>query len=351
MPSTTAHKAPPIYSGWSSFALVVLSNVPNPRLLDTLRCESGRAMRPRTSTFAMLLAGSAWTQSGPQFHWPLDEIGGTIAYSTGGNANGTLAGGAGWAPQGGHHFGAVRLDGVDDRVLLGSCDITSGGPGLALSFWVKPDFVTGMERTLIAKTVGPQLADHIWSVAFVNGSSLRFRLRAGGNTTELSTGPSSLFGGTWYHVVASYDGSQMRVHLNGSLMASTAKAGAIGYHPQAPASIGATSTGSQPFSGWLDDVRIYDRSLSDAEILDLLLGQVAMNVAPVEDVRILDRSLFPPTGNWNELRVFDMAGRTMKAQRSVNGTDAIDLGSLPAGSYLVCLEGSGMRRVRPLFLP
>ena len=202
-----------------------------------------------------------------------------------------------------------------------------------------------------AKSVGPQLADHIWSVAFVNGTSLRFRLRTGGSTTELATGPSSLFGGSWYHVVASYDGALMRIHLNGSLMASTAKAGAIGYHPQSPASIGAASSGTQPFSGWMDDVRIYDRALSDTEILDLLLGSVAMGIAPIDDVQAMDGRIILPAGHWNDLRVIDTAGRTIIEQRSVNGTDVIDLGSLPAGSYLVCLEGNGMRRTRPLFVP
>lgn len=309
------------------------------------------AMRTRTCTLLALFTGTAWSQSGPLFHWPLDESGGTVAYAAAGNANGTLVGGPVWAPQGGHHFGAVRFDGVDDRVLLGSCDITSGGPDLSLSFWVKPDFVTGIERTLIAKSVGPQLADHIWSVAFVNGTSLRFRLSTGGTATELATGPSSLFGGTWYHVVASYDGAQMRLHLNGSLMASSAKAGAIGYHPQAPTSIGAASTGSQPFSGWMDDVRIYDRALTDSEILDLLLGSVAMSIAPNADLQITDGRITVVTGVWKDLRVMDTAGRTLIEQRSVHGADVIDLGSLPAGSYLVCLEGNGMRRTRPLFVP
>lgn len=236
----------------------------------------------------------------PVFHWPLDETSGTVAHAWGGSP-GQLVGGVVWDPTGGHHQGAARFDGVDDRILLGPCDITTGTGAMTISFWTKADFVTGMERTLIAKATGPQASDHIWSIAFVNATALRFRLKAGGSTTELATPPSSLFGGNWYHIVALYDGAQMRLYLNGGLMQTAPKAGLVGLHPQSPASVGALSTGTQPFSGWVDDVRIYDRALSEAEIITLLFE--TMTTGGTETSSLATRS--------GPLAVHDAQGRLL----------------------------------------
>ncbi|MBL0128581.1 MAG: hypothetical protein IPP83_14250 [Flavobacteriales bacterium] len=303
--------------------------------------------RSLPSVLAALLMSGVSAQGPPAFHWPLDESSGVIAQAWGGT-NGTLAGGTTWDPTGGHHQGAARFDGVNDRIILGSCDLTSG-TGFSISFWTKADFVTGMERTLIAKTTGPQLTDHIWSVAFVNGTSLRFRLQTGGTTSELSTGPSSLFGSVWYHIVATYDGAIMRVVLNGALMASAPKSGSIGLHPQSPASIGALSTGTQPYSGWIDDVRIYDRALTDNEILELLFGSMTTSINEAQGPITLSDLLRNPAPT-DRIVVRDMLGR-MELSGNTGASAPIDLSSLSAGIHMVCLEGrDGCRSVR-VFVP
>jgi len=307
------------------------------------------ALLPVLFLLSQLLHGQ-----GPVFYWPLDESSGTVAYAAAGGSNGSLQGGVQWEPTGGHHDGAARFDGVDDRILLGPCDLTSGGTGISLSLWVKPDFVTGMERTLIAKTIGPQMSDHIWSLAFVNATAIRFRLKTGGTTTELTSAPSSLFGGNWYHVVATYDGVEMRILINGALMASTSKSGLVGFFPQAPASLGATSTGSAAISAWIDDVRIYDRGLTDQEILTILMETLTTGFGPQPGIVLRpDGRLLLPLNEWSTLRVMDAAGRILLEQPLMNGTTAVDLSPLTAGMYLVCLQGHGARwsAVRRIFVP
>ncbi|MBK6831224.1 MAG: T9SS type A sorting domain-containing protein [Flavobacteriales bacterium] len=297
--------------------------------------------------FCLILSSSTFAQSGPVFHWRLDETSGNTAYATAGSSNGTLVGSVLWDANGGHHQGAARFDGVDDRIVLGSCDLTSGGQEISLSLWVKPDFVTGMERTLIAKTSGPQAGDHVWSIAFINATALRFRLRTGGTVTELSAPPSSLFGGAWYHIVATYDGSQMRLYVNASLMGSTPKTGSVDYAPQAPASIAATSTGAQAFSGWIDDVRIYDRALPDAEILDLLFETITTTV-PETTVSLKNGSLHCTT-DWQRMEIMDAMGRSLASYTRT--TNTVDLPPLSAGIYLVCLQGHGTRTTTRLMVP
>lgn len=79
--------------------------------------------------------------------------------------------------------------------------------------------------------------------------------------------------GTWYRVVATWDGTQYKIWVNGQLkstvpnlvtgssIGSSADSLAIGKH------IFSTSSEIFPFHGVIDDVRIYDRVLNDSETI------------------------------------------------------------------------------------
>jgi|GEM_PF-974298 len=287
---------------------------------------------------AIVITTTGLAQPAARFHWPMDGTNGTVVQEVIAGQNGQLQGGAVWAPGVGHHGGSCRFDGVDDRVLLGPCDMTTGTGEFSLSMWVRPDFVTGMDRTLLAKTIGSAAQDHIWSMTFVGASALRFRLRTGATTTELTTAPSSVFGGAWYHVVGSYDGAHMRVYLNGALMAETAASGALGYHPQAPASMAALSTGAAPFSGWIDDVRLFDRGLDQSEVIDLLLEQLSTGIQRTPSPTLLDGRLHLPADQWRTGRVLDAMGRTVRELGTAELAAPIELRSWSPGYYLVCLQ-------------
>ena len=306
-------------------------------------------MERRIFYFALLVGTVSYAQPSPVFYWKLDAASGSNAVAAVGGSDGTLVGGVLWDPAGGHHQGAARFDGVNDRIVVGACDLTNGGDAISLSLWIKPDFVTGMERTLIAKTIGPNAADHVWSIALVNATALRFRLKTGGITTELSTPPSSLFGGTWYHMVAVYDGGEMRLYTNGSLMGAGPKSGSIGYHPQAPASLGATSTGTEPFSGWIDDVRVYDVALSDADIIDILFESVTTAISD-PSIACSPATIQRLMIGYEELWLTDALGRTV-LHRTINTSSGLELPTLSAGIYLVCLQDHGTRTTARMVVP
>lgn len=307
-------------------------------------------MNTPTTLAATFLVITASAQPTPRFHWPLDGTNGTVAQEVIAGQNGALQGGPIWAPGQGHHGGACRFDGVDDRILLPPCDMTTGTGEFSLSLWVRPDFVTGMDRTLLAKTVGTSAQDHIWSMTFVGASALRFRLRTGPTTTELTTAPSSVFGGAWYHIVGSYDGAMMRIYLNGALMAETAAAGALGFHPQAPASMAATSTGSAPFSGWIDDVRLYDQGLSQSEVIAILLEQLTTDVQRTPSPTLSEGRLLLPDHQWSNGRLLDGMGRTVRTMSAADLTRPIDLHDMAPGLYLVCLQGTAQHTTWPIMV-
>ncbi|MDX9750886.1 MAG: LamG domain-containing protein [Flavobacteriales bacterium] len=298
-------------------------------------------VRSIPSLLALLLfVPAARAQSPTMHHWPLNEADGPTAWDHVGNAHGTLAGGATWDPAGGQFAGAARFDGVSGRVQTGPCDLINGGGGISISLWAKPDFVTGMERTLIAKATAPDGV--VWSLSIANGSALRFRLLAAGQLVELSSTPALITSGTWYFIVGTYDGTTMRLYVNGSLIAATAAAGTIGLHPDVPVAMGALHNGQQPFSGWLDDVRVHDRGLDDQEVLDLLFENVSVGLPDTNG---------PPSA-WADAEMLDAHGRVVGHLAMAEGSPRVDGPPGAAGGvYLVRSTGPQGALTRQVFVP
>ncbi len=71
---------------------------------------------------------------------------------------------------------------------------------------------------------------------------------------------------TWTHLAATYDGTTIRMYFNATQVGTRAITGAI-YRSNAPLQIGGNRIWNDEwFTGRIDEVRIYDRALSPAEI-------------------------------------------------------------------------------------
>jgi len=262
---------------------------------------------------------------GPIHFWPLDESNGTNAPDLNGGAHGTLQNGATWSSDG-YLGNGLAFDGVDDRVDLGPLDITSGS-GFSIACWVRPSSTTLQDQLLVAKAYDPLIGDFVWSIGTTAHTKVAFRLRTVGQPTSITSPPNSIFPGAFYHVAATYDGSQMQLYINGALAATAPKTGMLGYHPQALASMGHLDIGPGvvPFAGTLGDVRIWDRGLTQSEIFDLVLEQdISMNAAHVFQPTQL------PAG---PAQLLDMSGRLLRSFSA--GTSALNTDDLPPGLYML----------------
>jgi hypothetical protein len=212
-------------------------------------------------------------------HWPLDETSGLMASDIVSGFDGTLVGGPIWLPTGGRVGGALAFDGADDYVDIGTIDIPAGN-GMTVALWLRPDAVSSMAR-LISKATGTAEQDHYWMVSMF-GTALRFRLKAGGSTSTLLTQQNLLVAGRWYHVACTYDQSAMRIYVNGAPLVSLPKTGMLDVNPAVTAAIGdqPPGAGDDPFAGVIDDVRLYQRALSEMEIGLLANPPVALAYDP-----------------------------------------------------------------------
>src|SRR5262249_42921145 len=105
-----------------------------------------------------------------------------------------------------------------------------------------------------------------YSLAIDRNGYLDFRLSADGSSRgpSVRSGTPVLFE-AWSHVAATFDGSVMRIFVNG-LLQGTAPAPVSIYPGDAPLSIGTTYYSQQFFVGEMDDIALYARALSAGEI-------------------------------------------------------------------------------------
>jgi hypothetical protein len=78
-------------------------------------------------------------------------------------------------------------------------------------------------------------------------------------------GPAVLPANTWSHLAMTWDGLTIRVYVNGAQVASGALAG-LAVPSASPLRIGGNSVWGEWFAGLIDEVRVYNRALTAAEI-------------------------------------------------------------------------------------
>ena len=89
--------------------------------------------------------------------------------------------------------------------------------------------------------------------------------------------------GEWHHVVGTYDSAEMKIYVNGKLEnTSDDQSGAINYPDRVFFSIGSYKDDNEDFvhKGMIDEVRLYDRALSEKEVSNNLNAEgLAVEVA------------------------------------------------------------------------
>lgn len=188
----------------------------------------------------------------------LEEGSGPVAFDATGNEHtGVLTGNPVWVT--GRYGGALAFDGFDDGVALTASDALTFTSALTIEAWVRPLSEAGAVRQIIqlpgAGGDGLRLTED---------GRPRFRAMFPSGRTNV-TGPTPLVAETWTHVATTYDGSTLRMYVNGSLVATEAVTGDLTGASQM--AIGRTRLTGAPFAGSIDEVRIYRRALTAQEIV------------------------------------------------------------------------------------
>lgn len=136
---------------------------------------------------------------------------------------------------------------------------------------------------LISKASGVNDQDHWLMLSVLADRTLRFRLKTSSDdedqTVVLVASSGAVQDDQWHHVGATYDGSAMRLYLDGAEVGSLAAGGLIAEERTHPVVFGAGGGAPyeyDPFVGLLDDIRIYQSALDRSGVQ----GVMAANGAP-----------------------------------------------------------------------
>ncbi len=155
---------------------------------------------------------------------------------------------------------------------------------ITLELWINPTSLTGtIPRILLSKfdypAAQPSGTQSSYLLGMTNNGQLFFTVSPNGsvrtNTTLIASNALPI--NQWTHIAATYDGGALRLYINGVLAGQTNYSGGI-FPGTANFGIGAipfgTSTFGWPFSGALDEVSLYNRALSAAEIQSIFTADL-----------------------------------------------------------------------------
>ncbi len=243
---------------------VVLINLPtaiekvrvNGTLVDVLNEHIELSLNQENQQKAVI-EKSASSIEGLIAAWSFDENSGSVAYDQLGVNNGTITGYT-WS-SGIRHSGLI-FDGLGGHVQVPKTTILNPtGDKISFSMWFKLDHI-GASGTLIYQNVK-------YILKMDAQGRLTFALYAPTYVDAVMAYSDRILDTDWHHMAATYDGSIMKLYLDGVLKATEINAGTL-HTSTSDVYIGNQNTINH-FNGSMDEVALYSHSLTETEVIAL----------------------------------------------------------------------------------
>lgn len=228
-----------------------------------------------------------------------------------GTSHGTLQNGATFAD--GLVGRAFSFDGVDDYVSVPDSAARNFGTGdFAIEFWCRSS--TG-DRRMQPVSLDPNYGVSNLDFDFNDPDTVIGRGKVGlwvfwngGGAKNLTAGATGAYtDGNWHHFALTRTGTTLTLYVDGAVADSTITGEAI--DASTGAAIGAATSGmaySQPWQGLVDEVSIYNRSISAADVAAIHAAGSAGKCAPGATIAFEESFSAYPSGT-----LLSAAGWTM----------------------------------------
>ncbi|MBI4558170.1 MAG: LamG domain-containing protein [Candidatus Hydrogenedentes bacterium] len=212
-----------------------------------------------------MFTGSVWTSAeehGLVAYYSFDEGGGSVVRDGSGHGCDGQVHGAQFVSRGKGY--GLEFDGIDDYVDCGQPAALDLRRAVTLSAWVYPERRTAGEPGILGKHFNGYL------LTYYSDGKCWWYVSSGGNNAKALLTP-----GSWHHVVGTFDGAALKLHLNGKLVDSrlsafseinTARNFFIGCVVGDASATDPAYARTAYFAGQIDEVRVYDRALSADEV-------------------------------------------------------------------------------------
>ena len=201
-------------------------------------------------------------------YWSFDDAGAGTALDLIGGNNGTVTGATATTGVKGLANTAYAFDGTSKYINMVNNAGSLNVQNYTLSVWVKQIDASATGRILCKS---PHSSTNVDFMLLTEGYEIRLSSYVSGvswynlvtTTNEISTN------NTWYHIVGTYDSTNMKIYKNGGLVISSPKN--LNTPIGGTLDIGAYCWGNRSgsFNGSIDNVRIYNKALSAEEVLSI----------------------------------------------------------------------------------
>lgn len=205
-------------------------------------------------------------------YWGFDEGIGTNTSDVVNQNVMTFVGDPAWVNNSGFH--AIEFDGIDD-LLINSSGFVGFNPlnEITLEAWIKP------AELIQTGTIITQQAEYDLRY---NNARAKFYLKLNGSPISLVAESSAIPAGTWTHIVATYNRSDSNIYVNGELnVQNTSFAGIMDING-ANFTVGGSTKYGAYFNGSIDEVLVYNRSLTPSEVRDHFTNGIQRSTTHME---------------------------------------------------------------------
>ncbi|MCF8387249.1 MAG: LruC domain-containing protein [Bacteroidales bacterium] len=196
-------------------------------------------------------------------HWKLDENNGVSAFDSENGNDGVITG-ASWET--GINGSCLDFDGQDDYIIIPNAENLNPTSELTIMAWAKTNENKTAKIAQKGDWDGHGIKQDKWS-----GWHGEIRL-ANNNSHSINWQNGIPVFGEWYHLAVTYNGSILKLFINGQLKNSKAISGILKVNNRT-FSIGSDNGAQKYFNGSIDDVRFYASALSQTEIQTIYNNQ------------------------------------------------------------------------------
>uniref|UniRef100_UPI0030D92AD0 LamG-like jellyroll fold domain-containing protein n=1 Tax=Bizionia echini TaxID=649333 RepID=UPI0030D92AD0 len=187
----------------------------------------------------------------------------------------------------------IDFDGTDDSVNFGNAYNLSGS--FSIEAWIKPNVISNSIKTIISKRNANNLSTG-YDLRLVNGT-----ISFNANGSNISA--NGITASRWYHIAVTYNGSQYKLYVDG--IDRNTRTGPAPTTNNFNALLGAMSrTNNTPtnyYSGWMDEIRIWNANLSTDQIRNMMNQEIQNNGGSVRGATM---PLDVPGINWSNLTAY-----------------------------------------------
>ncbi len=178
---------------------------------------------------------------------------------------------------------AMEFDGVDDYLDLGDTSVNGifdfNGVGFTISASINPsELLPKVSNHFVGNMLfsrGSDVYNDSFELGIVDANLVLYTDTEDGEDTTITLGSGDVTAGEWHEIALVFDAGAVTAIVDGTIYTGTVLGTSFDQADGSPFTIGDTLHDESPYSGLIDDVRIYNRAMTAVELGFINLNQAS----------------------------------------------------------------------------